>query len=243
MKYQWKQRIRYSEVDGERKLTIPNLVNYFQDCSTFQSEELGVGCEYMEEHQKAWVLSFWQIVIERRPKLGEEVTVETFATGFDGLYGTRNFVMTDAKGSKIAYAYSIWVFMDLKKGRPVRPQPQEIAGYGTEEPLPMEYAGRKIPLPKERKQGEPFPVRRHQIDTNHHVNNGQYVQMAMEWVPEDFTIRQMRAEYKKQAVLGNMISPRVHAIDGVYTVALCDEQGEVYVIVEFQGTQKGTCSF
>ena len=43
MKYQWKQRIRYSEVDGERKLTIPNLVNYFQDCSTFQSEELGVG--------------------------------------------------------------------------------------------------------------------------------------------------------------------------------------------------------
>ena len=79
MKYQWKQRIRYSEVDGERKLTIPNLVNYFQDCSTFQSEELGVGCEYMEEHQKAWVLSFWQIVIERRPKLGEEVTVETFA--------------------------------------------------------------------------------------------------------------------------------------------------------------------
>ena len=76
----------------------------------------------MEEHQKAWVLSFWQIVIERRPKLGEEVTVETFATGFDGLYGTRNFVMTDAKGSKIAYAYSIWVFMDLKKGRPVRPQ-------------------------------------------------------------------------------------------------------------------------
>lgn len=112
MKYQWKQRIRYSEVDGERKLTIPNLVNYFQDCSTFQSEELGVGCEYMEEHQKAWVLSFWQIVIERRPKLGEEVTVETFAIGFDGLYGTRNFVMTDAKGVKspmpIPYGYS-WI--------------------------------------------------------------------------------------------------------------------------------------
>ena len=153
MKYQWKQRIRYSEVDGERKLTIPNLVNYFQDCSTFQSEELGVGCEYMEEHQKAWVLSFWQIVIGRRPKLGEEVTVETFATGFDGLYGTRNFVMTDAKGSKIAYAYSIWVFMDLKKGRPVRPQPQEIAGYGTEETASDGICRKKDPSAKRTKAG------------------------------------------------------------------------------------------
>ena len=234
MKYQWKQRIRYSEVDGERKLTVPNLVNYFQDCSTFQSEELGVGCEYMEEHQKAWVLSFWQIVIERRPKLGEEVTVETFATGFDGLYGTRNFVMTDAKGSKIAYAYSIWVFMDLKKGRPVRPQPQEIAGYGTEEPLPMEYAGRKIPLPKERKQGEPFPVRRHQIDTNHHVNNSQYVQMALEFLPDDLQIAQLRVEYKKAAVLGDMIYPKLSKEADRIIVELCDEQAKPYAVLEFK---------
>ena len=226
MKYQWKQRIRYSEVDGERKLTIPNLVNYFQDCSTFQSEELGVGCEYMEEHQKAWVLSFWQIVIERRPKLGEEVTVETFATGFDGLYGTRNFVMTDAKGSKIAYAYSIWVFMDLKKG------------YGTEEPLPMEYAGRKIPLPKERKQGEPFPVRRHQIDTNHHVNNSQYVQMALDVWEEMGTpskIRELRVEYKKSAVYGDMIYPSMIEEQDNTTIVLGDEKERPYAIVQVRG--------
>ena len=214
MKYQWKQRIRYSEVDGERKLTIPNLVNYFQDCSTFQSEELGVGCEYMEEHQKAWVLSFWQIVIERRPKLGEEVTVETFATGFDGLYGTRNFVMTDAKGSKIAYAY------------------------GTEEPLPMEYAGRKIPLPKERKQGEPFPVRRHQIDTNHHVNNSQYVQMALDVWEEMGTpskIRELRVEYKKSAVYGDMIYPSMIEEQDNTTIVLGDEKERPYAIVQVRG--------
>ena len=78
---------------------------------------------------------------------------------------------------------------------------QEIAGYGTEEPLPMEYAGRKIPLPKERKQGEPFPVRRHQIDTNHHVNNSQYVQMALDVWEEMGTpskIRELRLSTKNQ---------------------------------------------
>ena len=40
MKYQWKQRIRYSEVDGERKLTIPNLVNYFKTAVPFSQKNL-----------------------------------------------------------------------------------------------------------------------------------------------------------------------------------------------------------
>ena len=33
-------RIRFSEVDHTRRITLPGIVNYFQDCSTFQSEDL-----------------------------------------------------------------------------------------------------------------------------------------------------------------------------------------------------------
>ena len=51
---------------------------------------------------------------------------------------------------------------------------------------------------------------KHHIDTNHHVNNGQYVQMAMELLPDDFRISQMRAEYKKAALLGDMVVPYIH---------------------------------
>ena len=98
----------------------------------------------------------------------------------------------------------------------------------------MEYAGRKIPLPKERKQGEPFPVRRHQIDTNHHVNNGQYIQMAREYVPEDFRIRQMRAEYKQQARLNDVICPARAVDENKTTVLLNDQKGEPYAVVEFK---------
>lgn len=240
MKYQWKQRIRYSEVDGERKLTLPNLINYFQDCSTFQSEDLGVGCEYLEKRKKVWVLSFWQIIIERYPKLGEEVTVQTFATGFDGLYGTRNFVMTDNNGQKAAYANAIWVFMDLEKGRPVRPEPADIEVYGIEDPLPMEYAGRKIPLPGETVPGDPFPVRRHQIDTNHHVNNSQYVQMAMDvWeeLGSPAAIRELRVEYKKSAVYGDIIYPSIKEEQDNTTIVLGDEKGRPYAVVQVRGEQ------
>ena len=48
----------------------------------------------------------------------------------------------------------------------------------------MEYESRKIALPKEAKELESFPVRRYHIDTNEHVNNCQYVQMALESLPK-----------------------------------------------------------
>lgn len=44
--YSIKERVRYSETDKSGHLTLTGIVNYFQDCSTFQSEDLGVGMEF-----------------------------------------------------------------------------------------------------------------------------------------------------------------------------------------------------
>ena len=44
--YTFESRVRYSEVDHTELITLPAIINYFQDCSTFQSEDLGVGIDY-----------------------------------------------------------------------------------------------------------------------------------------------------------------------------------------------------
>ena len=36
-KYMIDGRVRFSEIDHTRKITVPSIINYFQDCSTFQS--------------------------------------------------------------------------------------------------------------------------------------------------------------------------------------------------------------
>ena len=41
--YQYQTRIRYSELDESGHLKPEALLDYFQDCSTFQSEDLGIG--------------------------------------------------------------------------------------------------------------------------------------------------------------------------------------------------------
>ena len=233
-RYEFEGRVRYSEIDHRGTMTLPALINYFQDSSTFQSEAIGLGMDRLKHDRKAWVLSYWQVIVERYPQMCEKITTGTFATEFKGLYGNRNFYMKDGSGELIARANSIWAFMDLEKGRPVRPTAEHIDPYGTCEPLDMPYEERKIALPEQSEAGEPFPVRKYHIDTNEHVNNCQYVQMALEMVPGDIQVRQLRVDYKKSAVLGDMIYPRMTAEQERTVVELCDADGKPYAIVEMK---------
>ena len=234
MKYTFDTRIRYSECNHRGTLTLPGIINYLQDCSTFQSEDIGFGVEKIKEQKRAWILSYWQIVVERYPKMMEKVTVGTFASKFKGIIGERNFFLNDAEGRRIVSAASVWVHMDTERMRPVRPSEEEINAYGEEEPLDMEYEGRKIVLPEHIKELESFPIRRYHIDTNEHVNNCQYVQMALEMIPADKSIRQVRVEYRKSAVYGDVIYPKLaEAVDRT-VVELCDAQGNIFAVVEFK---------
>lgn len=234
MKYTFDTRIRYSECDHRGTLTLPGIINYLQDCSTFQSEDIGFGVEKIKEQKRAWILSYWQIVVERYPKMMEKVTVGTFAGKFKGIIGERNFFLNDAEGRRIVSAASVWVHMDTERMRPVRPSEEEINAYGEEEPLDMEHEGRKIVLPEHIKELESFPIRRYHIDTNEHVNNCQYVQMALEMIPADKIIRQVRVEYRKSAVYGDVIYPKLAEAVDCTVVELCDAQGNIFAVVEFK---------
>ncbi|SCP95675.1 acyl-[acyl-carrier-protein] thioesterase [Anaerobium acetethylicum] len=231
--YTFNSRVRYSETGLDGRLSLDSLVNYFQDCSTFQSEDNGLGLDFLKTRGKAWVLSSWQIVVDRYPELGREIRTGTWAYQFDGFYGSRNFVMEDGESGYAAYANSLWVLVDLASGRPVRVTDDVVAGYQMEPRIEMDYASRKIVIPAEMEKCGPFPVRRYHIDTNRHVNNGRYIQMAREFIPDDFRTGQIRAEYKKAAVYGDLIFPAVSEKEGTYVVTLSDSSGKHFAVVEF----------
>lgn len=226
--YTFNSLIRYSELDEIGYLSIPKFIDYFQDCSCFQSESLGVGRTMLEERNLAWVLNFWQVVINRRPVQGEKVEVGTFPTDFKGFFGTRNFFMKDENSAYLAMANSIWTLLDMTTGRPVKAGEEITSKYQLEASLPMEYAPRKVTLPSEMKALEPVKVLKEHIDTNHHMNNAQYVVVAMNYLPDDADIKELRIEYKKQAYLGDMIYPYVAQIENGYAISLKDAEGNIY---------------
>ena len=94
----FESRIRYSECDASCKLSPEALLNYFQDCSTFQSETIGAGFDYLVPRNLVWVLASWQIVIRRMPSLMEEVVIGTLPYDFKAFMGFRNFFMKTKDG-------------------------------------------------------------------------------------------------------------------------------------------------
>lgn len=208
--YTFDSKIRYSEVDENGYLTIEKLIDYFQDCSTFQSESLGVGTLHLRERNLAWVVNSWQIEVERFPKLTEKVTIGTLPYDFKGFMGYRNYCMMDETGEYIAKANTIWVLIDSKTGKPSRPDEEHRNKYVCEERIPMEYGPRKVNLPEDMVIGEPVEIKKHHLDTNHHVNNGQYVKICMDSLNEEVQkISRLRVEYRKQAFLGDVLTPYV----------------------------------
>lgn len=233
MRYSFKGRVRYSETGENGCLTLPGIQDYYQDCCTFQSEEIGQGVTELVKRQRAWVLSSWQIIVNRYPKLGETIVASTVPYGFKGFLGMRNFTLKTETGELLSYANSIWTNIDTNTGLPARLTEEDTRGYVLNEKLEMDYAPRKITLPENMMQEEPFVIQKHHLDTQHHVNNCQYIRMAADYLPEDFAIHQMRAEYKRQALLGDVFYPAVKAEEKNVTVALSAEDGKPYAIVEF----------
>lgn len=231
--YQMNEKVRYSEVEADCFMSWDALLNYYQDCSVSQSEALGIGVQYLSEHHLAWLLSSWQIRVEQMPKLEEEIVVGTWAYGFKGFYGYRNFTLDGKNKVRYSYANSIWVLVDTKTGRPVKIPQDMLDTYPFEPQLQMECKERKIAIPKEYRLESPVKVQRFFIDTNHHMNNEKYVMIAQEYLPDSFVIKELRVEYKKAAMLDDVIYPQVSFADGTCTVVLADSEGRVYAVVMF----------
>ena len=234
--YSFDSRVRYSESDGEGTLTLYALMNYFQDCSCFQIEHAGVGFSYLEKQHLAWVVNYWQLDIGELPDFGDEVQIITNPYRYKNFMGFRNFAMDDAAGRRLVIANSVWSLMNLKKLLPALITPEHADRLGRETPFDMEYTDRKIAVPAG--EGQPCPqvlVDESMLDSNRHVNNAQYVRIALAAMGEPGAPGRLRAEYRKQAFPGDVMIPVLYAGDeGEQVVELTAEDGTTYAVVSYR---------
>ena len=53
--YTFESRVRYSEVGEDGRMTLQSLLDYFQDFSTINYEDIGVGVEYFKKINQVWL--------------------------------------------------------------------------------------------------------------------------------------------------------------------------------------------
>lgn len=237
--YEYTARIRYDEVDANGYLTTGAMINLFQNCSTFQSEDLGIGVEYLKEKHRAWVISSWNIHIDKLPFLGANVTVQTWSYGVKKALGFRNYRILAEDGSTLCYADSKWVYVDLRDLSFVPCTDMEAELYGVSPKLEMPVNHRKVVLPESMTEAGTMEVPRYFIDTNMHMNNGKYLLVAAGYVPDDFAVGNVMADFKKSAMLGDAMVIRTafeeahDGLPGKITVSLSDTDGEIFANILF----------
>ncbi len=230
--YEWSTRIRYSELDAKGIMSMGALVNIFQDCANLDSQDQGVGLSYLMENKMAWILLGWEFDVRRLPTLGEHVVVATLPYDFKGSFGYRNFVLRTEEGELLARADSMWMFANWETLKPLR-IPEDIYGrYELEESVFRADLRTKITI-GEKKFEESFMIQRQHLDTNHHVNNAQYVDFAEQYLPKGCSVKNMRVQYRKQAFLGDEVYAYSGQDEEGFKVILCTKEEEIYAFFHF----------
>ncbi|TCS81272.1 acyl-[acyl-carrier-protein] thioesterase [Tepidibacillus fermentans] len=226
--------VHYYEVDFKRRALPTTLMNYLQDIAIHQSEQAGVGLDFLEENHLAWSLYQWDISIKAYPQFGQTVTITTNACAFEKFNAYREFKITNQEGELMVYAYTRWVLLDTKKGRLTKIPPRIYEVYGIDPDKPNTYEMEKLKELNESQYKKEFSVRYSDIDTNKHVNNVKYVEWAIETLPlemvMDHQLRHMKVMYKKEAKYGE----QVQVLTKISEIG--DKWVALHKIVDSQGT-------
>jgi len=172
-----------TDLNGNAKLT--SICNYLQEIAGKHIDTIHEGVNNLQKQNMTWVLSRLKIHISQFPRWKEKITIQTWATGTEGPFGNRDFIILNDERKTIAVASSSWLVIRTDTKTPVRPK-------RFVENLPN-YNGKtvfKTPLKKLKPKNEfdfkeSIKIHYSDIDINQHVNNVKYIKWVIDACPMD----------------------------------------------------------
>lgn len=207
--YEYKTRIRFNEINENNELSDKGLLTILSEAAGVHSEEVGYGLNTVDETNCTWMILYWKVKIYKRPKWYTELTIKTWGREFTKISSWRDFEVYDNTGEKIAVASTEWVLIDAQKGKIGKITEKMINDYGkVEKQVFNETLTGKIQEPENMQKVYEYTAERRDIDTNHHVNNIVYLELAYNAFPENISIdfSDIEIYYKKQIKQGEPVS-------------------------------------
>ncbi len=234
--YTYQTVVRYEDLDAQGRVKIPAVLNYLQNAAVIHAADVGYDIDRMAELDLCWVVLCWDVRLGRRIRWNETLTVQTWPYSFYGSIGKRGFRILSAGGETLAEADSWWALLRQSDQTMVE-VPAEMAEafqVGGEASFPL-----RRPRGKGRQTEEAFPVSRFDIDTNGHVNNSRFAEMACSFVPDLSRVGEVMVEYKHSAHLGDHIAPSFVCSEEGAFVSLASPEGLLYVKMQVSYKEEG----
>jgi acyl-ACP thioesterase len=177
--YSATRRVHAGDVDGSARLRLAALAHFFQDVATDDVADAGV-----ESRVGVWMMRRMEVEISEWPRFGNEISLDTFASGTGPRWAERRTTMRRA-GALLAECAAVWVFVDPTRGRPLALPAEFDAVYGASA-RDRRVTGRlRHPKPRTGASARPWPLRECDFDVLDHVNNARY----LEAVEDELAVR------------------------------------------------------
>ena len=207
--YTKEYEIHYYEVDYKLKCKLTAMIDFISDVATQQAELLNVGIDYLNENNCSWVFYKYDINIYRYPSFGERVSITTEPVGLRTFYGPRKYIIKDSNNNLIGEATALFFLINTERRRPMRVPEYFYNVYEVDKNIKYEIDTEKLNRVNEKDYEKEFNIRYSDIDSNQHVNNGKYVEWAIEAVPIEvvtgYEIRNIKVVFEKETTYGNKI--------------------------------------
>lgn len=201
--------IHIYETNLRNELDVPCLMRYFEEMALMQSQAEGVGLDYYQKHDVAWVLHQFDIQIQRLPRFSQVVTLRTQPISTYKFMGFRKYWVLDANNQPMITADTSWLFINPRTRRPMRVNDDMKQAYGHAGAEETKLDMADVACLERVDFSKSFPVRFSDIDVNDHVNNTHYVEWALEAVPPEVrdqaNLTNIRIAFKKETTYGQVI--------------------------------------
>ena len=203
MKVKVEKKVPFFEVDPQLTLMPRAMLNYFQEAVGIHSAKAGDESLSLMAQDRAWVLSSIGIQYLRLPRLGDNLTLSTWHTGYKGFKAYRDFEIR-CNGQSVVAARTVWLFIDLAKKRILRIPKSTDVDYTTEPCLACDLDPDSWqPETKfEPEHVKTIATRPSDYDPLGHVNNAAYfdylLDLRMSCLPERGTFGNLMLHYAKE---------------------------------------------
>ena len=207
--FEYSMKIPFDMSDVNGYIKIPQLILLSLQVSGMQSIELGMSDMYiLENYNLVWIITDYNMKIERLPVFDEKITIETYAKSHNRLFCYRAFNIKDEAGNTIIEMVATFVLMD-RDTRKVHPVMSEITDAFDSEFSKTMLRGPRF---KELEGGveQEYRVRFYDLDMNGHVNNSKYLDWVFEVMGADFLThhipKKVHLKYVKEVLAGGVIT-------------------------------------
>ena len=182
--------------DSDDRLHIWAVARLFQDVAEKHTNVTNIGFHHLMNQGKAWVVSRMYYQIHSLPAVGDNVMLNTWSKGVNGLYALREFQMIDEKdGAVLASASSYWVVIDFQRRKASRLDTL-MDGYehyqqeATDKPTLYKIPRNTI---EEFSLVSTFAAHYSNLDHTQHVNNAEYLKWIFDFLPPEVTPAQVKS--------------------------------------------------